>query len=180
MERIIYLKWKFISLVIPEKQDIDLMYKGMNDYEIVKNITSRAFEPVYKENEENYYNLLVSNKSKTFMIMVNKTQNVIGNIGFIKVNELSRHWEIWICIFDKKFFWKWYGTEAIKLFLKYSFELIWLNKVKLSVKDYNKRAIACYTDCWFKIVWKLKDEDYQMNKYWDLILMEIMQKEYKS
>ncbi|MBP8016664.1 GNAT family N-acetyltransferase [Candidatus Gracilibacteria bacterium] len=128
MERIIYLKGKVISLVVPEKQDVDLMYKGMNDYEIAKNITSRALSPAYRENEEAYYNSFSLNKDKTFMIMINKTKEVIGNLGFIKLNELARNGEIGICIFDKKYFGKGYGTEAIKLFLKYGFELIGLNK----------------------------------------------------
>lgn len=176
MERIIYIKWDKISLVVPEKQDVNIMYQWMNNFEITKYLWE--LNRYYFENEENFYNSITSEQKHFFMIMKNDTKDIIWWIGFNKFDKLSRNAEVWICIYKEIDLWSWYWTEAMKLFLRYTFEIVWCNKLKLWVFDFNWRWIKSYKKSWFKEVWRLKQEAYIGWEYKDSILMEIMRDEY--
>ena len=112
--------------------------------------------------------------------MLNKTKEIIWGIWFNDFSEFDRNWVIWISLYDEAKMWKWYWSEAMDLFLKYSLEYLWLNKVKLNVYSFNERGIKSYEKCWFKKVWVLKEEKYILWKYEDLIYMEVLNKEWKK
>ncbi|MDD2565538.1 MAG: GNAT family protein [Candidatus Gracilibacteria bacterium] len=176
MERIIYLKGDRISLVIPEKQDVNIMYLGINNFEISKNLGE--LNRFYFENEEKFYDSLVLEQKHFFVIMKNDTKEIIGGIGFNDFNKLSRNAEVGICIYLENELGKGYGTDAMKLFLKYTFEIVGCNKLKLGVFDFNKRGVSSYLKCGFKEVGILKQEAFIAGAYRDSILMEIMKDEY--
>lgn len=177
MERIIFIPWENVSLVVPEKEDFDVMYKAMNNVNIIKYL--RPIQFYTKEMEQKFLDTVLNWEHKMLVIMKNDTREIIGSIWFNEFSENNRSWKIWMTLYDEKFFWKWYWSEALKLFLKYSFEYLWLNKVKLHVFSHNERAIKSYEKCWFKKVWVLKEETYIMWKYEDENIMEILRSEYK-
>ncbi len=180
MKRIKVLKWEKISLVVPEKEDVEVWYKGINDIE-TQAFLNQFWNILHKETEEEYYeSLRKDEKGKTFCIFVNKIEKVIWNVSLMNIDYFSRNAEIWIAIFDKKEQDKWYGTEALELILKYAFEILWLHKVFLRYLDFNKRAEKVYKKLWFREIWTKKEEKYIFWEYKDEILMEMMRSEYKK
>ena len=178
MDRVIVLAWEKVSLVIPEKRDLDVMYKEINNYNL-----SRFMWPVKfytKEKEENYLNSVLTWDKRFFIIVDNSTWNTIWWIWFNEYSDLNRNWEIWFMLYWDENIWKWFGTEALELFLKYAFDILWYHKVKLWVYANNPRAIRVYEKYWFKTVWVFKDEAYIMWEYVDSIKMEIMRNEWKG
>ncbi len=69
------------------------------------------------------------------------------------------------------------GTERI---LRFAFEQMNLNKVSLGVFEFNERAIACYRKCGFVEEGRLREEYYQDGRYWDVIRMSILRREYDA
>ncbi len=178
MERVVFVPGERVSLVIPEKQDLEIMYRWINNINIIKYL-----QPVRhntRETEEKFLNEKLEQADKFFVIMINETKEIIGSIWFNEFDAISRNGIIWISLYDETKMWKWYGTEAMKLFLKYAFEYIGTHKVKLSVFSTNSRAIASYKKCWFKEVWVLKEDVYVMWKYEDHVMMEIMKYDYEK
>lgn len=176
MERIIFIPWENVSLVVPEKEDFEVMYRAMNNVNITKYLMPTRYYT--KEQEQKFLDDILAWDRKFFVIMQNETKNIIWSIWFNDFSENNRNWKIWMTLYDEENFWKWYWSEALKLFLKYSFEYLWLNKVKLHVFSNNERAIKSYEKCWFKKIWVLKEETYIMWKYEDEIIMEILRSEY--
>lgn len=178
MERIVFVPWERVSLVIPEKQDFDIMYTAINNVNIIK-----FLQPIRhntKETEEKFLNSKLENADKFFVIMLNDTKEIIGSVAFNEYDVNNRNWIIWICLYDESKMWKWYGSEGLNLFLKYAFEYIGANKVKLNVFANNPRAIASYKKCWFREVWIFKEDAYIMWEYVDSIAMEILKIEWKT
>lgn len=178
MERIIFVPGEKVSLVIPEKQDLEVMYKAINNINIIKYL--QPIRHNTRETEEKFLNDKLEQADKFFVIMLNDTKEIIGSIWFNEYDVISRNGVIWISLYDETKMWKWYGSEAMKLFLKYAFEYIWVQKVKLNVFSNNERAIISYQKSWFREVWVFKEETYIMWKYQDSIAMEMLRSEYEN
>lgn len=179
MDRVKVLTWKRISLVVPEKQDVELWYKNINDIETQSYLGSMYWEIVFKENEEEYYEMIRKDKTnRTFIIYVDDEKKTIWNVSLFNLDFFNKKAELGISIFDKESRNKGYWTEAINLILEFAFEVLSLNKVNLKFVKFNKRAERVYEKCWFKKCWVLRQESLRWWKYYDDILMEIFREDY--
>lgn len=178
MKRIKVLEWERISLIVPERQDAILWYEWINDIEN-QTFLNQRWALISLESEYDYYDDLKNKKdSKTFSIMINENWKIIWNISLFSISEKNRNATVWVLLWDKKEQNKWYGTESLKLILKYAFEVLWLHKVKIQVLSINPRAKAVYEKVWFKICGVLKDEFFDWEKYSDEINLEIFRKDF--
>ncbi|HEX6345974.1 GNAT family protein [Umezawaea sp.] len=64
-----------------------------------------------------------------------------------------------------------YGTEAIRLVLRYAFDVIGLHRVELEVYDFNPRAIASYLKCGFVEEGRKRDALRWDGRWHDALLM---------
>ena len=69
---------------------------------------------------------------------------------------------------------KGYGTEAIKMLVKFAFTELNAHRVTLNVVADNVRAVKCYTKAGFTQNGVAHDEVYYNGKFHDLISMEIL------
>ena len=81
---------------------------------------------------------------------------------------------------DKNYWGKGYGYDALKTLIDFIFNECNMEKVKLSVYEFNTRAVACYKKLGFKEEGRLKKELYREGKYGDVILMAVFKEEYFS
>ena len=73
-------------------------------------------------------------------------------IGGARLHEIrweDRRARLAIGIFDRRFWSQGYGSEAIRLLLRYGFEDLDLHRIDLRVLEYNLRAIRAYEKCGF-------------------------------
>lgn len=178
MERIVFVPGEKVSLVIPEKQDFELLLKAANNINITKYwwpISHNTYE-----SETKFLNDILENRKKYFMIMINESKKVVGSVTFHTYDEQSRNGLIGISIYDENELGKWYGTAGMNLFLQYAFQYLGCNKVKLQVSSNNPRAIASYEKSGFKTVWIFKQENYIMWEYVDSIAMELLRSEWEE
>ena len=73
-----------------------------------------------------------------------------------------------------------YGTDAMKVLLDFIFNYMNVNKVKLQVFGYNKRAIGSYEKCGFLVEGTLKEELFRFGEYHDIYVMGLLRKDWKS
>lgn len=178
MERIEMMVWEKISLVVPEREDVKVWYKGINDIENQIFLNQR-WALISLEAEYEYYDKLKTLKNqKTFSIMVRENGKIIWNVSLMEISDKNRNAEMWIMISDKTEQNKGYWTEAIELILKYWFEVLGLHKIRLLVLSINSRAKYVYEKIWFRETWIFMEEIWDWEKYIDKIFMEIFRKDF--
>ncbi|WNV88822.1 GNAT family protein [Umezawaea sp. Da 62-37] len=67
-----------------------------------------------------------------------------------------------------------HGTEAIRLLLRYAFDVIGLHRVELEVFDFNPRAIAAYRKCGFVEEGRMRDALLWEGEWHDALLMAVL------
>ena len=178
MNRIIILKKEKTALVVPEKQDVNIWVKWINDLEISQYITT-YWTILTKENEEEFYNEMINDKNSRYFSIYSLTENKsIWNsiLTWIAFNRWVA--EIWITIFDKESQNKWHWSEVIKMLLEFWFNILWLRKLRLRVFWNNNRAKHVYEKVWFKNVWVFKKEYFRNWEFIDENIMEIFREDF--
>lgn len=131
----------------------------INDIEVQKLISDNRKQYTYKDEEEWVKNKL-QNNNIVFSMIEKETNEFIGNIELMDVNNNSGELGISITPLKQN---KHYGTEAIKSLINYAFNELDLNKIELEVFKTNLRAIHCYENVGFVINENGKTEkDYYM------------------
>lgn len=170
--------WEKISLVVPEREDVKVWYKGINDIENQIFLNQR-WALINLESEYEYYDNLKNIKNqKTFSIMIRENGKIIWNVSLMEISDKNRNAEMWIMICDKAEQNKGYGSETVELILKYWFEVLGLHKIRLLVLSTNSRAKYVYEKIWFREAWIFMEEIWDWEKYIDKIFMEIFRKDF--
>jgi len=175
------LEGKLVRLRAPEPDDKDRAYQWINDREVTKTLMARY--PISRTEEENW----LQHNSATpqgflsevrLAIIAKDTDTHIGFMGLHKVSPEDRHADLGIMIGDKSFWERGYGTDAMLTLVRFAFDGMNLNKVKLGVFDGNDRAHAVYRKCGFVEDGRLRQEYYQDGRYWDVIQMSVLRDEF--
>jgi RimJ/RimL family protein N-acetyltransferase len=88
--------------------------------------------------------------SFNFAIRALPEDKLIGTLGLDSVDWTSRNCWVGIGIGERDYWGKGYGTEAMRLALRFAFEELNLNRVSLDVFQYNERAIHSYEKAGFR------------------------------
>ena len=95
--------------------------KWLNNFEIAKYLNQFA-KTITFEGEKEYLSRVSSN-SYDFAIVDKETDELIGSISLMDVNNVSRTAELGIFIGEEDHLSRGYGSEAIKLLLDFGFNL---------------------------------------------------------
>jgi len=102
-------------------------------------------------------------------------------IGFIGLDgDAFPHGEMFvgIGIGEREFWGKGYGTDAMKVILRYAFQELNLRRVALDAFEYNPRAICSYEKVGFVHEGRAREFLYREGRRWDLIFMGILREEW--
>jgi RimJ/RimL family protein N-acetyltransferase len=69
---------------------------------------------------------------------------------------------------------KGYGTDAVRLILRYAFLELNLHRVSLSVFEYNLRAQRAYEKAGFRVEGRMRGALNRENRRWDEIFMGVL------
>ncbi len=105
---------------------------------------------------KNWYYSKTNNRNRKNFSIINENDNMIGYLTIRKIKKIRKK-AIFGIVIDPKFINKGYGTESIKLFLKYYFDELKMRVLILQVAKFNKRAIKCYQKCGFEIINEYKN-----------------------
>lgn len=102
MERIVFISWENVSLVTPEKEDLEVMYRWINNVNISKFLWPIKYYT--KVQEEKFLDSVLNWEHKLFVIMENETKEIIGWIWFNEFSENNRNWKMWMTLYDESKF----------------------------------------------------------------------------
>ncbi len=103
-------------------------------------------------------------------------------LGFVDVT--VTHWAhgdafLGIGIGERADWGKGYGTDAMRVMLRYAFRELNLHRVSLTVFEYNPRAIRCYQKAGFVEEGRLRGWLNREGRRWDMIHMGILREEWE-
>lgn len=160
------------------EDDIDKATSFVNDKELKKFLVTTIPFPTTMWEEESWIKSQISNNNGTYNFAIEDIENnkYIGGCGIQQVDWLNRVATVGIMIGYKDYWGKGYGTDAMKVLIKFLFDDMNINKIRLSTFSFNERAINSYKKCGFEIEGILKEEIFKDGKYYDKIIMSIFNK----
>lgn len=170
---------KLVRLREYRKEDVKQAQEYLNDPEIKRLLTPGIPFLYTLEDEEKWFENNSATKDRyNFAIETLEDKKYIGGCG---INELD--WKnsvavVGIFIGDKNYWGKSYGTDAMKILVKFIFEQMNINKIRLHVFSFNERAKKSYEKCGFKWEGTLRQEIFKDGKHYDDIVMGILKEEY--
>jgi RimJ/RimL family protein N-acetyltransferase len=84
-----------------------------------------------------------------------------------------------ISLGDREYWGKGYGSDAMRLLLRYAFHELNLHRVSLNVFEYNPRAIRSYEKVGFVHEGRMRKFLNREGKRWDILYMGITRQEWE-
>ncbi len=167
----------YFSTIEPE--DAPDLGRWINDPHIWANLCMRP--PCNAAQERAWIDKLGSDPSeRVFGIVVRAEDRLIGSVGLHRIHAANRSAILGISIGDAGYHNRGYGTEAVKLMLRYGFEELNLNRIGLAVYAHNLRAIRCYQKAGFVPEGCLRDALYQGGRFHDEYRFSILRAEWDA
>ena len=127
-----------------------------------------------REHEAETFKLTRKEGGANFAIFALPEVKLIGLCGVFKVNQRNQTGELGISIFDKDYWGKGYGTEAVKLTADFGFRFLNLHTIQLNTSGFNERAIRAYTKAGFKEMGRWREAQQVAGKRYDHVYMDCL------
>jgi len=167
-----------------ERSDISKFVEWLNDPEVRRHLSMNL--PISQANEEQWFEnmLKLPASEQPFGIEIREdvpgvdTWRLIGNCSFMDINWTVRSAEAGIFIGDKTCWNKGYGTEVMRLLLRYGFETLNLNRIYLRVDEDNKGGVRAYEKAGFVHEGRFRQGTFRDGKYGDVLIMSVLHSEW--
>ncbi|WP_217595808.1 GNAT family N-acetyltransferase [Cohnella sp. GbtcB17] len=113
-----------------------------------------------------------------FAICLKDDDRMIGELSISDIDEENKKAGFRITMNSIQLTGKGYGTEAIKIVLRFVFEELKLNRLELEVFSHNLRGIRAYEKAGFVKEGVLRESLYYDGTYSDEIIMAMIKKDY--
>jgi RimJ/RimL family protein N-acetyltransferase len=162
--------------------DLPWIRQWVNDPAIVSNLSDIFLYPHALESTEAFLESVIegSSDSRGFVIADRQTEAYIGQVNLDSIDWKNRVGSIGIVIGSSEQLGLGYGTEAMKLLIRFAFQEMNLNRLQLEVYDFNDRAYRCYLTCGFKEEGRSRERQYKNGRYVDVIQMGLLKSEWKE
>lgn len=115
----------------------------------------------------------------TFMIRTLEDDRLIGLVGMDGIQISNGDAFVGIGLGEREYWGKGYGTEAMRLMLRFAFHELNLRRVTLDVFEYNPRAVRSYEKAGFVIEGRMRGMLLREGKRWDLLYMGILREDWE-
>lgn len=168
-----------IHLRLIEENDKEAYYKAgfLEEDEEVRFYTGTT-EYFTKETVENYIDKIIMDESRYDFLIMNAEKEILGEAVLNEIDDEGRMAGFRICLFQKEFFGKGYGTLALQMVIRFAFETLKLHRVELEVYEYNHRAKHTYEKAGFVHEGTKKDGLFYGGKYYDVVMMAMLECDY--
>lgn len=113
-----------------------------------------------------------------FSIRALADDKLLGDIDLFVYNWPGRDAFVGLGIGEREFWGKGYGTDVMRVILRYAFTEVNLNRVTLNVFEYNPRAIRSYEKAGFSHEGRERKFLNKEGKRWDMLFMGILREEW--
>ncbi len=114
-----------------------------------------------------------------FAIRTRADDKLIGQMG-LWIMPGGADGMVWILIGERDYWGKGYGTDAMRVMLRYAFDELNLHRVSLRVFGFNQRAIRSYEKCGFAHEGVSRNALNKMGQRWDEVWMGILRSDWNA
>ncbi|MFY4777344.1 GNAT family N-acetyltransferase [Metabacillus sp. RGM 3146] len=167
-----------VKLSIAREEDSEIMLKWGEDSEYLRNVDTEIAFPKTKEQ-------LTTKGQKDlnevyFRLRTIDEDHLIGFVAIHSIEWNNRAGLLAIGIGESSNRNKGYGSDALKLILRYAFHELNLDRVGLEVIEYNKGGIRSYEKVGFQQEGKKRSVVYRDGKRYDIIVMGVLRNEWEE
>ncbi|HXK33167.1 MAG TPA: GNAT family protein [Dehalococcoidia bacterium] len=173
------IEGKLVNLRAPEMGDLERNHRWINDRDVTQYLVMRY--PISLAAEEAWMRERTARPlsyDNVFFAIETKDGVHIGNINFFNTSAEDRKTELGIMIGEKAYWSNGYGSDALRLMLRFAFEEMNLNRVQLDVYAENARARAAYRKVGFVEEGTRRRARYQQGAYQDVVVMAVLRDEW--
>ena len=136
----------------------------------VKKIKEWLEKDMEKDKPEEYF----------FQIRTLEGDVLIGFVGLF--GEFWNHADAWVGIGlgEREYWGKGYGTDTMRVILRYAFTELNLWRVTLGTFEYNPRAIRSYEKAGFTLEGRCRKNLLRDGRHWDTLFMGILREEWEK
>jgi RimJ/RimL family protein N-acetyltransferase len=156
------------------------MRSWVNNPRIVDTLSDIFLYPHSEKNTREFLELATSSDWKGFVIAHIDTEEYIGQIGFVKLDEKNGWGELGIVIGKEENHGKGYGTEALKLICDFAFEQLRLNRVELVCWSFNAKGRRVYEKVGFVQEGVRRKKRYRGGEFYDEICYGLLKEEWEA
>jgi RimJ/RimL family protein N-acetyltransferase len=132
-----------------------------------------AVEKLFEDRE-------LSPTDDSFAIHIKGEDEPIGVISLMNISEANESAELSVIVGHPDDRHRGYGTEAIDRLLRHAFETLGLNRIGLSVFEFNEEAISAYEKLGFVAEGRFRCAIKRRSGFYDAILMSILKAEWEA
>ena len=161
------------------REDLPLTLEYLNDLEVAEGVRPGFLFPFRKEDEDKWYDGLnpLSKDTYSFAIESLTDNSYMGGCG-IKEFNVKNHTAALGIFLGSPHWRKGYGSDALRVLVKFCFNEMNLHKIKIDVFSFNQKAMKCYEKVGFKTEGVLRQEMYRNGMYHDHIVMGLLRSEW--
>ncbi len=115
-----------------------------------------------------------------FAIRTLADDRLIGLIGLYVISWVNREAFMGIQIGERDYWGKGYGTDALRVLLRYAFDELNLDRISLSVLEGNERAMRSYEKCGFRYEGRERKVWAYDGRRWDEVYMGLLREEWAA
>jgi RimJ/RimL family protein N-acetyltransferase len=159
----------------PRAEDVEARFRLGRHREIVE-AYGGTFDPaaVFTRDGAQSQISFIEQHEYAWIIDVN---GFIGHLRFFGLDRRDRRAALAIGIEDPAYLGKGYGSEAIRLALRYIFST-GLHRISVRVMASNGRAIACYRKCGFQVEGREREAAHVDGRWQDDLIMGVLEREF--
>lgn len=171
------LRNSLVSLRPVRLSDAPRYVKWFSDVQVTRNLRQQR---VTLQKERKWIKMLSKSKASVVFAIDTAEGIHIGSIGLHHIDDLNHTGEYGIIIGDKRCWGRGYGRAASELILNYGFERLKLNRIWLSVYEFNERGKRLYRKLGFRKEGVQRQYVRRNGRYHDAVLMGILVNEWRK
>lgn len=158
--------------------DVTLFVRWYNDDEVRHWLHMSEVSDISLESEAARFESAQNDRTRLSWIIETLDGTPIGNVTLVGIDELHKRAELGISIGEKEYWSRGYGTDAVRLGLRFAFENLGLQRVELITDADNARGIRCYEKCGFVTEGTLRNKRLRHGQPIDMLLMSVLREEW--
>jgi RimJ/RimL family protein N-acetyltransferase len=163
------------------KRDAELIAHWSRDAEYLRQMDSDPARPVAaKTLQDELEGEFEEKHPQTFIIYTLDGEQAIGFVELFAISWNNGDAWVGIGIWDAHYRGKGYGTDAMRLILRYAFSELNLHRVTLAVFEYNLRAQRSYEKVGFVLEGRTREELNRNGRRWDILYMGLLRAEWEA
>jgi RimJ/RimL family protein N-acetyltransferase len=177
------LKGELIQLGAVDHEELGKAYAAWNkDSELTRYLDARTVSMRSAKHISGFFEKEMEELTPAnhyFTIRALDDNRLLGDINLDVINDWSsRDAFVGLGIGERQNWGKGYGTDAMKVMLRFAFTEVNLRRVTLTVFEYNPRAIRSYEKIGFQHEGRLRGALLRDGKRWDMLYMGILREDW--